>query len=61
MKTCDWSVYPMRLRDADKVQYLRIRADEGVIGVGRSVSVWQGNQWRQARVVESWTESSLPA
>ena len=37
MTTRGWSVYPVRLRDVEQVLYLRVRADEGVIGVGRRV------------------------
>jgi hypothetical protein len=54
--TRDWSVYPVRLRGSDGTQYLRVRADEGAIGMGRRVSVWQGNEWRLARVVEAWAD-----
>jgi hypothetical protein len=58
VKTRNWSVHPVRVHGTDTVQYLQIRADEGVIGVGRFVSVWRQNEWRRARVVEPWTESS---
>jgi hypothetical protein len=39
-------VYPVRVHGNNQVQYLRIRADEGVIGVGGHVSVWRQNEWR---------------
>ena len=42
------------MRAFETVQYLRVRADDGAIGVGRRVSVWQDNKWRLARVVEPW-------
>jgi len=54
--TRDFSVYPVRLRGSDGTQYLRVRADEGAIGVGRRVSVWLQNEWQRARVVEAWAD-----
>lgn len=57
MKTRDFSVHPVVLRGHPSVNYLRVRADEGVIGVGRLVSVRLkdgGGIWRRARVVEPW-------
>ena len=54
--TRDFSLYPVRLRGSDGTQYLRVRADEGAIGVGRRVSVWLQNEWQRTRVVEAWAD-----
>lgn len=52
--TRDWSVHPVRLRNVERLQYLRVRADEGAIGLGRRVSVWLENTWRAATVTDAW-------
>ena len=51
----NWSVYAVWITGEPKHEYAKVRADEGVIGIGRGVSVQRTKEtaWRAARVVEA--------
>ncbi len=50
-----WSVYAVWITGQLKHEYAKVRADEGVIGIGRRVSVQRRKEtiWRAAYVVEA--------
>ena len=51
----DFSVYPVWIVGAPRLEYLKVRADEGTLGIGRRVSVQRTGEttWRRALVVET--------
>ena len=53
----DWSVYAVWITGEPKHEYAKVRADEGVIGLGRGVSIqrtgMESKGWQAARVGEA--------
>ena len=56
----DFSVYPVWITGAPCLEYLKVRADEGALGIGCQASVQLTGEktWRRARVVEMAQESA---
>ena len=49
----NFSVYPVWITGSATHEYAKVRTDEGAIGVGRRVSVQQGETiWRRAKATE---------
>jgi hypothetical protein len=57
----DWSVYAVWITGEPRHEYAKVRADEGVIGLGRGVSVQRTKEsvWRAACVVEAPDNNAL--
>jgi hypothetical protein len=49
----DWSVFPVWITDAPTMEYAKVRALDGALGIGRRVQVQRGQrEWLSGRVVE---------
>jgi len=61
MRDRNWSVFAVWITGEPKHEYAKVRADEGVIGLGRGVSVQRTKEtvWRSARVVEAPDSNGL--
>ena len=59
----NWSVYAVWITGQPKHEYAKVRADEGVIGLGRGVSIQRTGMdsrgWQAARVVEAPDSNGL--
>lgn len=55
MTTREFSVYPVWILSEPVGEYAKVRADEGVLGVGRRVSILRDgeSEWRPGRVVDA--------